>query len=62
MKPYWLDECNTTDERIEKARERVDYLKQSLYACMPVEKRLVCEALKLARENLEKELACIPQM
>ena len=62
MKPYWLDECNTTDERIEKARERVDYLKQSLYACRPIEKRIVSANLKLAWENLEKELACIPQM
>jgi len=62
MKPYWLDECNTTTERIEKARERVDYLKQSLYACRPIEKRIVLVNLEKAIEKLDKEMACIPQM
>jgi len=62
MKPYWLDECNTTDERIEKARERVDYLKQSLYACRPIEKRIVSSNLREAMKQLDKEQACIRQM
>ena len=62
MKPYWLDECNTTTERIEKARERVDYLKQSLYACRPVEKRIVSANLREAMKQLDKEQACIHQM
>jgi len=62
VKPYWLDECNTTTERIEKARERVDYLKQSLYACRPVEKRIVSANLREAMKQLDKEQACIHQM